>query len=178
MLNFKSEWLCARLFPRKFTGGYPKNQFLTSNFTPRMVPGAHESIPNQVRIPNEGPKVLQVHPETLRESSWKRSGDHLRDLRNHEIFSFCYGNERFLILAVLRFWVVFGQPPGTSRVAQVTAWAPQPPSPITSKTYTSKRTGTLERCSYRTPRAGPLRGRRIREGCAHCRRPRKKTRTY
>ena len=53
-----------------------------------MVRGAHEGIQNQVRIPNEGPKVLQVHPETLREHSWRRSGDQLGDLRNHENLSF------------------------------------------------------------------------------------------
>ena len=53
-----------------------------------MVRGAHEGIQNQVRIPNEGPKVLQVHPETLREHSWRRSGDQLGDLRNHEILCF------------------------------------------------------------------------------------------
>ena len=48
------------------------------------------------------------------------------------------------------------------------------PAPLTSKTYPSKRTGALEPSSYRAPHAGPLRGRRIREACGHCRRPRKK----
>ena len=51
-------------------------------------------------------------------------------------------------------------PPGRPRVGQVYHFPPQPPSPITPKTYTSKRTVTLEGCSYRAPRAGPLRGRR------------------
>ena len=101
MLNFRSEWLRARFFPRKFTGGYQENQFLAPNLTPRMVRGAHEGIQNQVRIPNEGPKVLQVHPETLREHSWRRSGDQLGDLRNHEILSFLL--RKCIVFQFLRF---------------------------------------------------------------------------
>ena len=68
-------------------------------------------------------------------------------------------------------------PPGTPRVAQVYLFPPQPPSPITPKTYTSKRTVTLERCSYittRTPDPSGVGGYEM--ACGHCRRPREKDR--
>ena len=51
-------------------------------------------------------------------------------------------------------------PPRRPRVTQGPDFGPQPRSPIISKTYTSERTVTLERCSYNAPHAGPLRGRR------------------
>ena len=68
----------------------------------------------------------------------------------------------------------FWAPTAGAPVTQVPYFRPQPPSPLTSKTDLSKRRVTLERSSANDPHAGPLRGRRIREGCAHCRRPRKK----
>ena len=65
-------------------------------------------------------------------------------------------------------------PPGRPRVGQVYHFPPQPPSPITPKTYTSKNGDLRKVFLYNAPHAGPLRGRRIREGCAHCRRRQRK----
>ena len=61
-------------------------------------------------------------------------------------------------------------PAGRAPVAQVLDLAPQPPPPPpkTSKTGFSKRRVTLERSSFSTPHAGPLRGRRIPWPAATC----------
>ena len=134
-VEFQKRMATCVTFSSKVRWRVPKKTFSRQNFAPRVVRGAHKGALNQLRTPNEGPKVPQVHPETLREHSWRRSGDQLGDLRNHEICSFLL--RKCTVFQFLRF-TASSAPGANNRHPQSDPtnpfWPPAPPPEVSPAT--------------------------------------------